>query len=109
MTADAPEPATRPQPATPLPWKVSPYSSPAAIVAGGLNVAFMSRTRPQHRDADATYLVYAANELPKLVAQRARLVAALEDIRRWNADNAPMGNYIDLATARVLAEMEVNE
>ncbi len=28
---------------------------------------------------------------------------ALVDIRRWNADNAPMGNYIDLATARALA------
>ncbi len=42
----------------------------------------------------------------KAEADRARLVAAVRDIRRWNAENAPMGNYIDLATARVLAELK---
>ena len=75
MTTDAPEPGT------PLPWEWTDADHVLRSVSDGDWVLYLDEL-PEWRgtDADHAYLVYAANELPKAVADRERLLAML---RGW--------------------------
>ncbi len=73
-------PATRPEPGTPLPW----------IVVEELDGAWFGlRSADKQQgigiydsEPNVRYIVYAANKLPELEADRARLVAMLKQVGR---------------------------
>ncbi len=68
----------RPEPSTPLPWYVLDEGDAgyiAHITESGFSTLVASM---ESQEQDADYIVYAANKLPELEADRARLVAMLE-------------------------------
>ena len=69
-------------PATPLPWKVSKPQHgrfPAYSIDNGSvkSIAMVSIMARGGTDQDAAYIVAACNAYPRLLAERAELVAAL--------------------------------
>ena len=71
------EPATRPEPGTKLPWDIESSDDWSTIVSGD---AFIADFAGSVSTVNARYIVYAANKLPELEADRARLVAMLKQL-----------------------------
>ena len=118
--SDAPEPATRPQPATPIPWRVSTQKwagttqppPPPVLIVGPyppdrtteIVIAEMSEDA-RRQEQDAEYIVYAANELPKREARIERLEMALMLV----TDGPASRRALSTKEARAVAEDELKE
>ena len=95
------EPATRPEPGTPLPWG---WVGLKLVAENGAWVAFATGvaedTDIEIGERDAVYLAHAANKLPELEADRARLVAMLKDL-----ESSSFGRIVHSKARTLLADL----
>ena len=88
------------KPATPLPWKPTPWERDCSIVATHpqghiVPVCSVGSFPIEHRISDAAYIVTACNAYPELVA-------ALRKVEAWNAgQDSPRDFGIDALLAKL--------
>ena len=89
MNATIAKPAAT-APATPLPWEI--VETAYTEIRGNsrnTNVADMRENNANRDGRNAAYIVHAANNLPRLEAERAQLVAALRACINGMPHNRP--------------------
>ena len=108
-----------PKPATPLPWKHEQHD--ARICISGcehLHGVYVEHSNPSHNIAgtvkeilaencepdDAAYIVHACNVYPQLIADRARLIEALQKTNELVARGHVEGAYNAIAAGPQYAE-----
>ena len=100
-----------PKPATPLPWESPGWDGDARIICaspkGKRRTLAHIEDMPDigvSADANATYIVAACNAYPQLVADRARLIAALQKTNELVARGHVEGAYNAIAAGPQYAE-----
>ena len=91
---------------TPLPWEAYITKEPFrnAIMHDGTIFAEVHGTDYRRDPADAAYIVHACNTYPQLVADRARLIAALQKTNELVARGHVEGAYNAIAAGPQYAE-----